>query len=115
MEIQTREIHQNQNTPNENLQKSIKEGIQEYDEISNHKNQILLSLVKSNQVDSSIVKAIANFLSDKNKHQFCIQHVELNSILFTIKPIKPQQVIIKRTTMVFLSSGRCRVYLDYLK
>ena len=40
---------------NKNLQKSIEEGIQKYDENTNCNNQIVTNLVNSNQVDSSIV------------------------------------------------------------
>ena len=58
------------------LQKSIKEGIQEYDEITNRNNQILTSLVNSNQVDSSIVKTISNLLNDKNKSQFSLEPIK---------------------------------------
>ena len=50
---------------NNTLQKSIKEGIQEYDEITNRNNQILTSLVNSNQVDSSIAKTVSNLLNEK--------------------------------------------------
>ena len=48
------------------LQKSIKEGIQEYDEITNRNNQILTSFVNSHHVNSSIVKTVSNLLNDKN-------------------------------------------------
>ena len=54
------------------MQKSIKEGIQEYDEITNCNIQLLTNLVNSNQVDSSIVKTVSNLLNDKNKSQFIL-------------------------------------------
>ena len=91
---------------NKNLQKSIKEGIQEYDEITNRKNQLLTSLVTSNQVDSSIVKTVSNLLNDKNKSQFSLEPItqsfaQDNPNLFTINPHNPQQVLIKGSTMTF--------------
>ena len=49
-ENQTQAIQESSNT----LQKSIKEGIQDYDEIKNRNIQLLTSFVNSNQVDSSI-------------------------------------------------------------
>ena len=64
---QTQAIRESSNALNKNLQKSIKEGIQEYDEITNRNNQLFTSLVTSNQVDSSIVKTVSNILNDKNK------------------------------------------------
>ena len=72
---QTRAIRESSNALNKKLQKSIKEGIQEYDEITNRKNQILTSLVNSNQVDSSIVKTVSNLLNDKNKSQFSLEPI----------------------------------------
>ena len=91
------------------MQKSIKEGIKEYakeyDEITNRNNQLLTSLVNSNQVDSSIVKTVSNLLNDKNKNQFSLEPVMGNPNLFTINPSNPQQVIIKNTTLTFLGSG----------
>ena len=50
IENQTQAIQESSKT----LQKSIKEGIQDYDEITNRNIQLLTSLVNSNQVDSSI-------------------------------------------------------------
>ena len=87
------------------MQKSIKEGIQEYDEITNRNNQLLTNLVNSNQVDSSIVKTVSNHANDKNKSQFSVEPVMGNPNLFTINPHNPQQVIIKNTTLTFLGSG----------
>ena len=59
-------IERNNNT----LQNSIKEGIKQHNEIINHnaelRNQLLTSLVNSNQVGSSIVKTVSNLLNDKN-------------------------------------------------
>ena len=88
---------------NKNLQKSIKEGIQEYDEITNRNNQLLTSLVTSNQVDSSIVKTVSILLNDKNKSQFSLEPItqsfaQDNPNLFTINPHNPQQVLIKGST-----------------
>ena len=90
---------------NKNIQKSIKEGIQEYDELSNRKIQLLTSLVNSNQVDSSILKTVSNLLNDKNKSQFSLEPINGNPILITVNPSNPQQVIIKNPTLTFLGSG----------
>ena len=87
------------------MQKSIKAGIQEYDEITNRNNQLITNLVNSNQVDSSIVKTVSNLLNDKNKSQFSLEPIMGNPNLFTINPSNPQQVIIKNTTLTFFGSG----------
>ena len=105
IENQTRAIEHNNNT----LQNSIKEGIKQYNEITNHnaelRNQLLTSLVNSNQVDSSIVKTVSNLLNDKNKSQFSLEPIEgyprSSTNLFTINPHNPQQVLIKGSTMTF--------------
>ena len=101
IENQTRAIEHNNNT----LQNSIKEGIKQYNEITNHNNQLLTSLVNSNQVDSSIVKTVSNLLNDKNKSQFSLEPIEgyphSSTNLFTINPHNPQQVLIKGSTMTF--------------
>ena len=87
---------------NYTLQNSIKEGIKQYNEITNHNNQLLTSLVNSNQVDSSIVKTVSNLLNDKNKSQFSLEPItQKNPNLFTINPHNPQQVLIKGSTMTF--------------
>ena len=109
IENQTRAIEHNNNT----LQNSIKEGIKQYNEITNHnaeaiaelRNQLLISLVNSNQVDSSIVKTVSNLLNDKNKSQFSLEPIEgyprSSTNLFTINPHNPQQVLIKGSTITF--------------
>ena len=105
IENQTRSIEHN----NSALQNSIKEGIKQYNEITNHNaelhNQLLTSLVNSNQVDSSIVKTVSNLLNDKNKSQFSLEPIEgyphSSTNLFTIKPHNPHQVLIKGSTMTF--------------
>ena len=98
IENQTRAIEHNNNT----LQNSIKEEIKQYNEITNHNNQLLTSLVNSNQVDSSIVKTVSNLLNDKNKSQFSLEPITQNSPnLFTINPHNLQQVLIKGSTMTF--------------
>ena len=102
IENQTRAIEHNNNT----LQNSIKEGIKQYNEITNHnaelRNQLLTSLVNSNQVDSSIVKTVSNLLNDKNKSQFSLEPItQDNPNLFIIDPHNPQQVLIKGSTMTF--------------
>ena len=102
IENQTRAIEHN----NDTLQNSIKEGIKQYNEITNHnaelRNQLLTSLVNSNQVDSSIVKTVSNLLNDKNKSQFSLEPItQDNPNLFTIHPHNPQQVLIKGSTMTF--------------
>ena len=86
---------------NKSLQKSVKEGIQEYDKFTNCKNQVLPNLVDSNTVDSSIVKTVSNLLNDKNKSQFSLEPEESNSSLFTINHTIPQLVQIKDSTMTF--------------
>ena len=60
---QTRAIRESSNT----MQKSIKEGIQDYNEFTNRNNQLLTNLVNSNQVDSRIVKTVSNLLNEKAK------------------------------------------------
>ena len=57
------------------MQNSIKEGIKQYNEITNHNNQLLTSLVNSSQVDSSIVKTVSNLPNDKNKSQFSLEPI----------------------------------------
>ena len=85
-----------------NLQKSIEQGIQENDEITNRGNQHLTSLVISNQVDSSIVKTVLNLLNGKNKSQFSLEPItQSNPNLFTINPSNPPPVIIEGSTMTF--------------
>ena len=102
IENQTRAIEHNNNTLREALQNSIKEGIKQYNEITNHNNQFLTSLVNSNQVDSSIVKTVSNLLNDKNKSQFSLEPItQDNPNLFTINPHNPQQVLIKGSTITF--------------
>ena len=98
---QTRAIQESSNTLNKKLHKSVKEGIQEYDKITNRNNQIVTDIVNSNQVDSSIVKTVSNLLNDNNKSQFSLEPVEGSSNLFTINPHNPQQVLIKGSTMIF--------------
>ena len=105
IENQTRAIEHNNNTLRVAMQNSFKEGIKQYNEITNHNNQLLTSLVTSNQVDSSIVKTVSNLLNSKNKSQFSLEPVMDNPNLFTINPHKPQQVSIKNTTLTFLGSG----------
>ena len=102
IENQTRAIEHNNNT----LQNFIKEGIKQYNEITNHnaelRNQLPTSLVNSNQVDSSIVKTVSNLLNDKNKSQISLEPItQDNPNLFTINPHNPQQVLIKGSTMIF--------------
>ena len=98
---QTRAIQESSNTLNKKLHKSVKEGIQEYDKITNRNNQIVTDLVNSNQVDSSIVKTVSNLLNDNNKSHFSLEPVEGSSNLFAINPHNPQQVLIKGSTMTF--------------
>ena len=98
---QIRAIQESSNTPNKKIHKSVKEGIQEYDKITNRNNRIVTDLVNSNQVDSSIVKTVSNLLNDNNKSQFSLEPVEGSSNLFTINPTDPQQVLIKGSTMTF--------------
>ena len=111
IEKQTRAIEHNNNT----LQNSIKEGIKQNNEITNHnaelRNQLLTSLVDSNQVDSSIVKTVSNLLNDKNKSQFSLEPItQDNPNLFAINPHNPQQVVIKGSTMTF-ENGNSHVHM----
>ena len=86
-------IQESSNTLYDNLQKSNKQGIQDYDEITNRNNQLLTSLVNSNQVGSSIVKAVSNLLN--TKRQFSLEPITQNNPnLFTINLHNPQFVII---------------------
>ena len=113
IENQKQAIRESSNIRNKNLQKSIKEGIQEYDKITNRNNQLVTDLVNSNQVDSSIVRTVSNLLNDKNKSPFSLEPItqntqsafhafgEGNPNLFTINPDNPQQVLIKRSTITF--------------
>ena len=106
IENQTRAIEHNNNTLHVAMRNSIEEGIKQYNEITNHNNQLLTSLVNSNQVDSSIVKTVSNLLNDKNKSQFSLEPItqsfaQYNPNLFTINPHNPQQVLIKGSTMTF--------------
>ena len=105
IENQTRAIEYNNNTlrtaMHETLQNSIKEGIKQYDEITNHNTQLLTSLVNSNQVDSSFIKTVSKLLNDKNKSQFCLEPIEGSANLFTINHSNPQPVKIKGSTMTF--------------
>ena len=96
-----------------NQTRAFKEGIQEssnnlhkklqyYDEFANRNNQLLTSLVNSNQVDSSIVKTVSNLLNDKNKSQISLEpSTQDNPNLFTINPFNPQPVFIKGSIMTF--------------
>ena len=97
----TSAIRESSNT----MQKPIREGIQEYDEITNRIIQLLTNLVNSNRVDSSIVKTVSNLPNDKTKSQFSLEPIMGNPNLFTSKPSNPQQVLIKNTTLTFLVSG----------
>ena len=102
IENQTRAIEHNNNTLHVAMQNSIKGGIKQYNEITNHNNQLFTSLVNSNQVDSSIVKTVSNLLNDKNKSQFSLEPItQDNPNSFTINPHNPQQVLIKGSTMTF--------------
>ena len=68
IENQSRAVKERIQESNNNLQKNL----QYYNEITNRINQLLASLVNSNQVDSSIVKTVSNLLNDKNKSQFSL-------------------------------------------
>ena len=83
------------------LEKSVEEGIQEYDKITNRNNLVLTNLLSSNTVDSSIVKTVSNLLNDKNKSQFSLEPVEGNPNLFTINHTNLQLVQIKGSTIIF--------------
>ena len=83
---QTRAIKESSNALRKNLQKSNKEGNQDYEENKNRNNQLLTSVVNSNQVDSSIVETVSNLLNAKNsqkKNQFSLEPIKGNPNLFT--------------------------------
>ena len=111
IQARTEAIKQSKNILNENLQKSIEKGIQEYDKISNRNNKLVTNFVNSNLVDSSIVKTISNLLNDKNKSQFSLEPVtqsafgEGNPNLFINNPHNPQQVLNKGSTLTCLSNN----------
>ena len=86
---------------NKNLQKSIKEGKQDYDKITNRNSQLVSDLVNSNQVDSSIVTTVSNLPNDKKKSQFSLEPVEGDPNLFKINPTNSQEVIIKGLTLTY--------------
>ena len=88
IENQTKAKQQSSDILNKNLQRPMKEGIQEYDEISNRNNQLLTSLVNSNRVDSSIVKTVSNLLNTQS--QFKLEPVEGTSNLLKINHTNPQ-------------------------
>ena len=66
-QTKTQAIRESSNALNNNLQKSTKEGIQQYDEITNRNNQVLTNLVNSNTVDSSIVRTVSSLLTGRNR------------------------------------------------
>ena len=87
----TREIYQSSNALKKCLQKSIKDGIQEYYEFTNRISQLFTVHVISNQDDSTIIKNVSNLLNDKSKSQFSLEPVEGTSNFFTNNPTIPQQ------------------------
>ena len=87
-----------------NQTRVIEEGIREYNENTNRHNQLLTSLVNSNQVDYSIIKTVSKLLNTKS--QFRLEPLtqdsqQHNRNLFTISPHNPQPVLIKGSTMTF--------------
>ena len=60
-------IRESSNALKKILQKSIKEGIQDFDEITNRNNQVLTNLVNSNTIVSSIFETVSNLLNNKNR------------------------------------------------
>ena len=99
---QTRAFKEGIQESSNNLQKNL----QYYDEITNRNNQLLTSLVNSNQVDSSIVKTVSNLLYDKNKSQFSLELITKdNPNLFTNNPSNTQPVLIKGSLMTFESGN----------
>ena len=113
IENQTRAIQESNNTLHKSLQKSIKQGRKDYDEITNRNYQLLWSLVNYNQVDYSIVKMVSNLLNDKNRSQFSLEPITQsafgngNSNLFTINPSNPKYVLIKGSTMITFIRSKC--------
>ena len=76
--------------------------IEQYKYITEKNNKLLNQLVNSKSVDSSIIKTIANLLSDKNKSQFKIeQNDPKNPNSFTINPTSPQNITISGSNMTF--------------
>ena len=81
----TRTIHESSNTFHDNLQKSVKQGLEDYDEITNRNNQLLTNLVNSNQVDSSFVKKVSNLLNTKS--HFSLEPTTQNQLHSQLTPI----------------------------
>ena len=76
--------------------------IEQYKYITEKNNKLLNQLVNSKSVDSSIIKTIANLLSDKNKSQFKIeQNDPKNPNSFTINPTNPQNITFSGSNMIF--------------
>ena len=102
IENQTKAIQESSNALNKNIQKSIQQGLENYEEISKKNHETLTNLVNSNQVDSSIVKTVSNLLTDKTKSQFSLEKLnDNNPNLFYINPHNPQPVLIKGSNIVF--------------
>ena len=74
---------------NENLQNTLTSGL-----------DILNSLVKSNMIDSNIVRTLSNLMNNKNKSQFSLNY-NTSDNSFTINPINPQKIKIKGYNMEF--------------
>ena len=117
---QTRAIEEGIQASSNNLQTIL----QYYDEITYRNNQLLTSLVNSNQVDSSIVKTVSNLLIDKNKSQFSFEPITQDNLhssahssarssanLFTINPSNPPPALVKGSVMTF-ESGNSYVLND---
>ena len=101
----TQAIRESCNALNKNLLKSVKEGMQEYDEITNRNIHFLTGFNNSNHVDSTIVKTVSIMLSDKIKNQIGLKPVEGNPNLFTMNPTNRQEVLFKGSTMTFLNGN----------
>ena len=87
------------------LQKSIEKSILQNDECTTRNNQHHTNLVNPHQVDTSIVRTVCNLLDDKYKNQFSTEPVRGSSNLISINSTYPQQVLIKGSTMTYLSNG----------
>ena len=74
---------------NENLQNTLTTGL-----------DILNNLVKSNMIDSNIVRTLSNLMNNKNKSQFSINY-NTSDNSFTINPINPQKIKIEGYNMIF--------------
>ena len=80
----------------ESTQKAITEG---NENLQNTLKHILNTLVKSNMIDSNIVRTLSNLMNNKNKSQFSLNY-NTSDNSFTINPINPQKIKIEGYNMI---------------